>query len=287
MTAQQKLRELLSRKDAIILPGAVNALFAHVVEDLGFEAVYATGAGISNAQLGLADVGLISMGEVLNHVRYMCEATDIPLICDIDTGFGNALNVYRTVRQFEKAGCAGLQIEDQVTPKKCGHFAGKAVVDIEEMETKIKAALDARQEDVVIIARTDAIAVEGFDRAIERALRYQEAGADMIFVEAPRTVEEIEAIPKLISAPLIINMVEGGLTPLLSREEVSALGYRFMLHANFPLKAAVKGIQDALIHLRDNGQTEDLQDKIITTDERNRLTRYDELQRLQRRYKLL
>jgi methylisocitrate lyase len=287
VTVQKKLRELLNRKEATLLPGAVNAMFAHVVEDLGFEAVYATGAGISNTQLGLADVGLISMGEVLNHVRYMCEAVQIPLICDIDTGFGNALNVYRTVRQFEKAGCAGLQIEDQVTPKKCGHFAGKAVVDVEEMEIKIKAALDARQSDVVIIARTDAIAVEGFDRAIERAQRYREAGADMIFVEAPRSMEEIQAIPKLVAAPLIINMVEGGLTPLLNRRQVSELGYTFMLHANFPLKAAVKGIQDALIHLRDSGQTEDIQDKIITTDERNRLTKYEHLQELQRRYKLL
>ncbi len=287
MSMQKKLRELFRTKEIIIAPGAVNALFAHIVEDMGFDTVYATGAGIANCQIGLADVGLISMGEVLNQVRLMCNAVSIPLIVDIDTGFGNALNVYRTVREFEKVGCAGLQIEDQVTPKKCGHFSGKAVIPINEMEIKVKAALDARQEDVVIIARTDAIAVEGFDAAIERANKYKEAGADVIFVEAPRNEGELRAIPNLVEEPLVVNMMEGGLTPLFPARELEAMGFKLLIHANLPMRAAIKGIQSVLKHLKETGQSLDILDEIITTKERNRLTRLQELEELERRYNLL
>ncbi len=285
LTPQKRLAALLDT-GCIIVPGAVNALFAHMVEDLGFEAVYVTGAGIANTQIASADLGLVSMTEVLEQVSRICDAVSIPVIADIDTGYGNALNVYRTVRQFEKAGCAALQLEDQVSPKRCGHFVGKAVVHTAEMLDKIKAALDARQHDTLIVARTDARAVEGFQQSIERACAYKEAGADVLFVEAPRSVEEVAQIPKLVSGHHLINIVEGGLTPELPFSELTAMGYRIVLHANLPLRAAMKGIQGVLLHLSRHGLGRDVADQIVSFDERNRLTRLSEFREMEVRYGL-
>ena len=198
MSKTKEFQKLLTEPGAFILPGAYDAMSARLIEEIGFKAIYATGAGISNAQLGWADVGLTSLKEVVDIVARMADVTSIPIVVDADTGFGNAINVMRTVREFERAGVAAIQMEDQVSPKKCGHFNGKDVISKEEMVGKIKAALDTRQdENLSIIARTDALAVNGMDEAIERAHAYAEAGADIIFVEAPTTIEQLTANYKL------------------------------------------------------------------------------------------
>lgn len=231
-------QQLLASKDTFILPGAFDAMTARIIEETGFKAIYATGAGISNAQLGWADVGLTTLTEIAQVVSWMSEVTTVPIVVDADTGFGNAINMQRTVKVLEKAGAAALQIEDQVMPKKCGHFNGKEVISKDEMVGKIKAALDARTDDqLAIIARTDALGVLGFDEAIERANAYKEAGAHAIFVEAPTTYEQLSRITKEVSGiPHIINLVEGGKTPLVSRQEAQNLGFQIMLCANSALR---------------------------------------------------
>jgi 2-methylisocitrate lyase-like PEP mutase family enzyme len=271
----KKLRQLIARDGLIVLPGASTPLLARVVEDIGFEVVYATGAGMANMQFGYPDMGLISMNEMLEHTRRMVDAVNIPVIVDVDSAYGNQLNVIRTVRDFSKAGVAALQIEDQVTPKKCGHFKGKAVITKEEMVGKIKAAKDHMDPDVVLIARTDSIAVEGFEKAIDRAIAYVDAGADLLFIEAPTNMEQLKQIPKLSPVPTLANMVEGGLTPLLTNEEMEKLGFKIALYANGPLKAAIKGTMDFLVHLKKHGTSKDCEDLMITTKERNRLTQMD------------
>src|SRR6202167_4663253 len=208
MSNSTRLKELLARRAAVTVPGAANALFARVIEDLGFEAVYVTGAGVANMLLGVPDVGLTTMTEVSETVAAIADAVSVPIIVDADTGFGNAVNVVRTVRALERAGAAGIQIEDQVFPKKCGHFAGKDVITQDEMVQKIKAAVDARLDSSLqIIARTDARAVEGLERAIERAQAYVAAGADATFVEAPTKLEELARIPKALEVPQVANIV--------------------------------------------------------------------------------
>lgn len=215
MNNPQRLKELLARRAAVTVPGAANALFARVIEELGFEAVYVTGAGIANMLLGAPDVGLTTMTEVRDTAAAIAEAVSVPIIVDADTGYGNAVNVVRTVRALERAGAAGIQIEDQVFPKKCGHFAGKDVIAREEMVQKIKAAVDTRHDQSLqIIARTDAYAVEGLERALERAQAYVAAGADATFVEAPTTLEELARIPKALDVPQVANIVFGGKTPI-------------------------------------------------------------------------
>ena len=199
MSKTKEFQKLLTEPGAFILPGAYDAMSARLIEEVGFKAIYATGAGISNAQLGWADVGLTSLKEVVDIVTRMADVTSIPIVVDADTGFGNAINVMRTVREFERAGVAAIQMEDQVSPKKCGHFNGKDVISKDEMVGKIKAALDTRRdENLSIIARTDALAVYGMDEAIERAHAYAEAGADIIFVEAPTTIDQLKANYKFI-----------------------------------------------------------------------------------------
>jgi len=214
MRPTTKLKDIMAKRAATIVPGAANAMFARAVEDIGFEAVYVTGAGIANMELGVPDIGLTTMTEVADIVARMASAVSIPIIVDADTGFGNPLNLTRTVRTFERAGAAGIQIEDQVFPKKCGHFAGKDVIPVGEMLYKIRAAVDARQDsDLQVIARTDARAVEGLDRAIDRARAFVEAGADATFVEAPVSLEELARIPRDVRCPQFANMVFGGKTP--------------------------------------------------------------------------
>src|ERR1700753_1446732 len=213
-SAASELKALLARRAAGTVPGAANALFARVIEDLGFEAVYVTGAGVANMHLGVPDVGLTTMTEVAETVAAIADAVRLPIIVDADTGFGNAVNMVRTVRTLERAGAAGLQIEDQVFPKKCGHFAGKHVIPADEMVQKIKAAVDARRDpSLQIIARTDARAIEGLDRALERANAYIAAGADVTFVEAPTSLDELARIAKELPVPQVANIVFGGETP--------------------------------------------------------------------------
>ena len=272
-------------KKILIAPGAYDALSAKLIQEAGFKVVYATGAGISNSQFGFADVGLTTQTEILEQVRRIVNAVDRPVIVDVDTGYGNVLNMIRTVKEFEKAGVAAFQIEDQTFPKRCGHFEGKEVVPREEMINKIKAAVDTRQdEDLVIIARTDARAVFGMDEAIERAHAFVDAGADAIFVEAPVTKEELRRIAREISVPKVANMVEGGKTPLCSAKELEEMGYQVVLFANCVLRTSVKAIQKILRYLIEHGSSMELLDEMITMQERNRVTGLEEMYQIEKRY---
>lgn len=263
------------------MPGAANALAARIIEDLGFEAVYLTGAGATNSFWGLPDLGFISLTEIAQHTAAIREAVNIPIVVDADTGFGNALNVRHTVHVLERAGADAIQIEDQVMPKKCGHFSNKSVIPIEEMAGKIKAAVDARSgKDFLVIARTDAIAVDGFEPAMERAERYIEAGADVTFVEAPESIEEIRKIPQRLSVPQVVNVVVGGKTPVLAQEELAKMGFGLVLYANVALQGAIAGMQAALKVLKSTGRMDEAGGMIASFAERQRLVKkpfFDEL----------
>jgi 2-methylisocitrate lyase-like PEP mutase family enzyme len=222
---------------------------------------------------------------MLDQVRKMTAAVDVPVICDIDTGYGNAVNLHRTVQEFVRAGAAAVQIEDQVIPKKCGHFEGKQLIAFDEAVLKIRAAVEARgASDLVIIARTDAIAVAGFDEALRRARAYHEAGADALFVEAPRTIEELAEIGRALPGVKIANMVEGGRTPLVPGADLKLMGFRMVIYANLVLRSSVKAIQASLAHLHAAGDTRAILDQMITMEERGRVTRKGELDDLERRF---
>jgi 2,3-dimethylmalate lyase len=267
-----RLRGLLARPGLHVVPGVPHALYARLAERAGFEAVFLTGAGLANTLLGTPDLGLVTMTETVEAARKTAAAVQIPLIADADTGYGNHLNVTRTVTELETAGVAGLTLEDQVAPKRCGHFAGKRVVAVQEMVEKLIAATEARRDpDLVIVARTDAIAIEGFDRALERARAYAAAGADAIFVEAPRTFEQLEAIPAAVPAPCVVNMVEGGLTPLVPADELGRMGYRLALYANLALRVAARAVADAFRTLREEGSSAGLIDRMLSWSERQEL----------------
>jgi 2-methylisocitrate lyase-like PEP mutase family enzyme len=280
----RRLRDLIARKKAVLLPGAATALAARVIEDLGFEAIYVTGAGVTNTFLGKPDIGLLTVTELADHVAAMRDAVSLPLIVDADTGFGNAINVGRTVRTLERAGASAVQLEDQDFPKRCGHFSGKSVIPTAEMVQKIRAAADARVDrDFVIVARTDAIAVNGFEDAMDRANAFIEAGADMTFVEAPRTPEQIAAIPTL-KVPQLLNIVAGGLTPMVPREELEKIGYALVLYANAALQAAVAGMQTVLGHLKAQGSLDGVSDKLVGFAERQRLVNKPHFDALEKKY---
>jgi methylisocitrate lyase len=288
MKKSQQLRALLQGKGIVVAPGASSALFARLVELAGFDVVYATGAGIANMQFGLPDLGLVTMTEILETVKRMNDAVALPIIVDIDNGYGNALNVYRTVREFSAIGAAALQLEDQQLPKRCGHFAGKAVIGKEEMVSKIKAAKDASLDpDLVLIARTDAIAINGFEDAMERGALFAEAGADVLFIEAPTTIEQMRQIARQFKVPTLANMVEGGKTPLLNNQALQDIGFRIVIYPNASLKAAVKGAQKVLQHLQTAGTTSDCADLMITMQERNEVTGLPAMTVLDERYKAM
>jgi 2-methylisocitrate lyase-like PEP mutase family enzyme len=249
----QTLRALLRDEKGVLLPGAADALTARIVADLGFKAVYLTGAGLTNTHLGLPDLGFMDLSQVTEHVLAIRGVVELPLIVDIDTGFGNAINVAHTVRTLEQAGASAVQLEDQYAPKRCGHFEGKALISAEEMVGKVRAAVEARRQDMVIIARTDAVAVEGFEAAIARAGRYIAAGADMTFVEAPETLDDLRAVPERLAAPQMLNMVLGGKTPIVDAAAAGAMGFGLVLYANAALQAAVHGMQTTLRALKTNG----------------------------------
>jgi 2-methylisocitrate lyase-like PEP mutase family enzyme len=287
MNNPQRLKELLARRAAVTVPGAANALFARVIEELGFEAVYVTGAGIANMLLGAPDVGLTTMTEVRDTAAAIADAVSVPIIVDADTGYGNAVNVVRTVRALERAGAAGIQIEDQVFPKKCGHFAGKDVIAREEMVQKIKAAVDTRHDQSLqIIARTDAYAVEGLERALERAQAYVAAGADATFVEAPTTLEELARIPKALDVPQVANIVFGGKTPDPGREKLAELGFSIVLYANAALQAALKASYDVLSVLKSEGSLRSVSDRLASFEERQRTVAKDEWDAREGRYRV-
>jgi carboxyvinyl-carboxyphosphonate phosphorylmutase len=262
------MRELVNRASYVIVPGAYDPLTARLVQLAGFEAVYLTGGGYSRAN-GLPDLGLFTMSENLDFISRAVEAVDIPVIADMDTGYGNALNVVRAMREFEKTGIAAFHIEDQVSPKKCGHYEGKQVVSRAEMVGKIKAAVDTRRDaDLVIIARTDSRAVEGFEAAIDRMNAYLEAGADVGFVEAPQNVEEMARIPKSIAKPALVNIFEGGKTPPLPARQLEAMGFRLGIYPSQTHRAAIHAAQEVLAVLKRDGDTAAIEHRLATFNDR-------------------
>lgn len=284
-TTKALLRKILQDPEILIAPGAHNAFTAKIIEQAGFKAVYMTGSGAAMDLLGLPDLGFLTMSEMVAHARNIVQATSLPVIADADTGYGNALNVMRTVREYEGAGVAGLHIEDQVAPKRCGHFSGKEVISREEMIGKIKAALDSRRDqNLVVIARTDARAVMGLQEAIERGVAYAEAGADMIFVDAPESAEELSLIARSIPAPLMANLSEGGKTPLLSAQELQDMGYKLVIYPRSAAGAAAKAIQELMAVLKRDGTTEKYLDRIISFEGRNQITGLAYYRELDKKY---
>ena len=272
MSTRKQLKQLAEARHGILVPGAFNALSAKVIEDLGFEAIYITGAGVTNMSMGLPDQGFMGLAEIADHTARIRDTVALPLLVDADTGFGNALNVRHTVRVLERSGADCIQFEDQVAPKRCGHFSGKDVIPIDEAVSKIKAAVDARNDpDLMIMARTDAAATLGFEAAIERAQRFAEAGADILFVEAVTTADEIRSLPQRLGKPQLMNMVIGGRTPIFGADELAGLGYGLVLYANAALQGAVAGMQKALTELRDAKELQESSGLVTPFAERQRL----------------
>jgi len=285
MTAGEPLKQAISERRALLVPGAANALTARIIEDLGFEAIYLTGAGLANTELGVPDIGLVTLTDLARATAAIAAATSLPLIVDADTGFGNAVNVAHTVRTLERAGAAAIQLEDQSFPKRCGHFAGKELIRGAEMVGKIKAAVDARHSrDCLIVARTDARAVEGLEAAIIRAESYAVAGADATFVEAPESQAELAEIPRRLVVPQVTNMVVGGKTPFATREELAAMGFGLVLYANAALQASVLAMQEVLGALRRDGSLEAVSNRLASFAERQRLVRKPEWDALETRF---
>jgi 2-methylisocitrate lyase-like PEP mutase family enzyme len=284
-STKQILREKVEARRALLVPGAFNAMSARVVADMGFEAVYLTGAGLTNMYYDLPDLGFIGLRDVAECTARMRDAVDVPLIVDADTGFGNAVNVWQTVKTLERAGADAIQLEDQHFPKRCGHFSGKEVAPLAEMIAKIHAAADARRDpDFLIIARTDSRASLGFDGAVERASKFSEAGADILFVEATESLDEVRRLPQLLDRPQLINLVVGGKTPALDMSELAGLGYGLVLYANAALQGAVVGMQKALGMLKRNGRLDEDPAIVAPFLERQRLVSKSHYDDLERRY---
>ncbi|SMD09994.1 isocitrate lyase/PEP mutase family protein [Primorskyibacter flagellatus] len=279
-------RERLSENRPLLMPGAPNALAARVIEDQGFEAVYLTGAGLTNTYLGLPDLGFVGLSEIAQHTSTIRDATDLPIVVDADNGFGNALNVRHTIRTLERAGASAVQLEDQKSPKRCGHFSGKEVVPLAEARIRIRAAVDSRQdENMLILARTDARATDGYNAALDRAAAFVEEGADITFVEAPQSVEEMRGIPTALpGTPQLINLVVGGKTPIVGLEELGQMGFSLILYANVALQSAVHGMQTALGQLKEMGRMDE-GGPLASFEERQRLVRKSMFDELEVRYK--
>jgi methylisocitrate lyase len=269
----------------IMIPGVFNALTAKLAERLGYRAVYLSGGALSAGWAGVPDIGLLTMTEFAEQAAQLAGATSLPLLCDADTGFGEAINVERTVRLYEQAGAAGLHLEDQVLPKRCGHLTGKGVIEPEAMAAKIRAAVAARRDPgFVVIARTDARSVEGFDSAVDRARRYLDAGADMIFPEALESLEEFASFAERVRAPLLANLTEFGRGPLLAFDQLATLGYRAVLYPLTAFRAAMKAAEETLIHLRDHGTQRDLLGRMQTRAELYDLLGYADWEARDRNY---
>jgi 2-methylisocitrate lyase-like PEP mutase family enzyme len=268
MTPRQELRRLIDQRGYTMVPGAYDTLTARLVETAGFAAVYLTGGGYSRAS-GYPDLGLLSLTENVLFIGRTVEAVGIPVIADADTGYGNAINVIRTVREYEKTGVAGFHIEDQVSPKKCGHYEGKEVISRAEMIGKIKAAVDTRRDpDLVIIARSDARAIEGLAAAIDRVNAYLEAGADVGFVEAPQTIEELRVVGREVRGPALVNVFEGGKTPMLGAQELEAMGFRLGIYPSQTHRAAIRAAQRVLVAMKRDGDTRAIETELATFQER-------------------
>jgi 2-methylisocitrate lyase-like PEP mutase family enzyme len=281
----KKLRSLVEARRGVLMPGAANALSARIIEDLGYEVAYVTGAGVTNTFYGMPDHGFVGLNDMASHTAAIRNAVEIPLVVDVDTGFGNAVNVAHTVRVMERAGANAIQMEDQKMPKKCGHFSGKEIVDTSEMVSKIKAATDARKsEDFLIVARTDSRAVEGFEAAVERCHAFEEAGADIIFLEAPVSAEELRKLPNLIKTPQLVNLVVGGKTPILSNQEFSDMGFSLVLYANVALQSAIAGMTRALTALKAGESVDESSGLLATFEERQQVVRKAQFDAQEKKY---
>jgi 2-methylisocitrate lyase-like PEP mutase family enzyme len=286
MRRTTKLKQLMAARIAVTAPGAANALFARVIEDLGFDVVYVTGAGVANMHLGAPDIGLTTLTELAHAAAAIADSVALPIIVDADTGFGSPINMVRTIKVLERAGAAGVQIEDKVFPKKCGHFEGKDVIPTAEMVQKIRAAVDSRADaDFQIIARTDARAIEGLDRAIERAHAFIEAGADATFVEAPLTVDELARIARELPVPQVANVVFGGKTPDPGRAAFADMGFSLILYANAALQAALRASYEVLGALKATGSLASVAERLASFEERQRSVAKHDWDALEARYK--
>ena len=256
MKTAKRLRELIERPGITMAPGAYDAFSAKLIESVGFDAVYMTGFGTAASTLGYPDIGLLTLTDMVTNVKRIVDAVTIPVIADADTGYGNHLNVIRTVEEYEKAGSAGIQIEDQISPKRCGHMEGHKLVSPDEMVAKIRAAVKARKDDnMVIIARTDAISAEGFEEAIRRANIYREEGADVLFVEAPRDIDQLERIPKLVKGPVLVNIAPK--TPYLHIKRYEDMGYALAIYPAISITTVYTALRDKLVELKSQGINED------------------------------
>lgn len=282
---KRHFKDRIAQGRALLLPGVANPLAARIAEDIGYEALYVTGAGVANTQLGVPDIGILNLSDMAEAVERIRAVVDLPLVVDADTGYGNSVSCYHAVKRLEAAGAAAIQLEDQVFPKRCGHFEGKEVVPAAEMIGKIRAAVDARRDETtLIIARTDACAIEGYEAAIDRAAAYAEAGADILFVEALTTEDQIRDAPLRNPLPHLINIVFGGKTPEFSAEEFDAMGYTLILYANAALQAAVAGMQEVLGSLHATGGLAEVRDRLAGFAERQRVVRTPDYDALRLRY---
>ena len=286
MRLSTRLRQMLDEPEIIVLPGAYDALSARLAERAGFNACFTTGFGFAATVLGVPDYGLLTMSETIDRVRHVVQALSVPLVADMDTGYGNALNVVRTVRECVALGVAGIILEDQEWPKKCGHFEGKRVIAAEEQAAKLRAAVEARgDDDLVIIGRTDARQPLGLEEAIRRGRLYREAGADVVFVEAPRSVEELQEVARAIpDAPLFANMIEGGKTPLLSSAELQELGYTMVVYPLSALFSAAKAVEETYRALFDEKSTASRQEAMVSLGQFEEMIDVPAWQEIERKY---
>jgi 2-methylisocitrate lyase-like PEP mutase family enzyme len=285
METRKKLKELLARDRILVAPGVFDGLSARLVEEAGFEALYLSGGAVARS-MGVPDIGLVTMSEVIERAAQVVAAVKIPVIADADTGYGNALNLVRAVREFERAGVAAIHIEDQVTPKRCGHLEGKEVISLPEMEKKIEAALAARTDrEMVIIGRTDARAGHGLEEAIRRGRAFARSGADAVFVEAPESEAELEKIGRsLRGVPLLVNMFKGGKTPFLPPRRLEAMGFRIVILPSETQRAAIHAMKEALALLKRDGSTEAMDDRLASFKERDRIVGLSEWENLEQHY---
>jgi 2-methylisocitrate lyase-like PEP mutase family enzyme len=285
MNSRQSLKRLLQRDKLLVAPGCFDGLSARLVEEAGFEAAYLSGGAVARS-MGIPDIGLVTMSETIERACQVVSAVKLPIIADADTGYGNAVNLVRTVREFERAGVAAIHIEDQITPKRCGHLDGKEVISITEMANKLKAALGARTDDnFCIIARTDTRGVHGFDDAIERARVFAKLGVDAIFVEAPQSEDELAEIPRrLPGVPLLVNVFKGGKTPMLPMARLQGMGYRIAIYPSETQRAAIHAMRRALTTLKREGSTESIDDSLTTFKERDKVVGLDDWQKIENEY---
>lgn len=287
MTATARFRELIERDEILPAMGGYDALSANMIEQAGGEVVYMSGSSVSTTTHAYPDVGMTTLTEMVDRARQMVNAVDIPVFCDADTGYGNPVNVVRTVEEYESAGVAGIHLEDQTFPKKCGHFDEKSIIPTEEMVQKLRAATDARDdEDFLIVARTDARAVTGFDDAVERCQRYLDAGADVLFFEAPTSEEELRRVADEFGddIPLLANMTEGGETPLYTADEFEAFGYDIVLYPATGFKATQYALREVYNEIAETGTQKGVMDMLVTWEERNEINGLDDIVDLERTY---